>query len=104
MPSCCKFPNRETRALQERTRLIREDIDLLARLDRRANHAERSAETGGRQSARVAVRQHRLAIRHQARAMAADRLVDGDVFQVNLLGLADQRGANLVEGLFLDAC
>ncbi len=82
-----QFPDREPRALQEGPGLVGEDVDLLAGGDRGADHAERRAVARRGQRAGVAVRQHRLAVRHQRRAVAADGLVDGDVFEVDLLAL-----------------
>ena len=92
-----QFPHRQPRALQERPGLIGKHIDLLARLHRRANHAQRRPIPGRRQRSGVAVRQHRLAVRHQRRAVPADGPVDGDVFEADLLRLANQRRPDLVQ-------
>jgi hypothetical protein len=85
-----QFPDGEARALQERPGFIGEDVDLFAGSDGRANHAERGAIAGGGQRARVAVREHGLAVGNQRRAVLSDALVDGDVFETNLDGFGDQ--------------
>ena len=91
-----QFPDRQPRALQERPRLVREDVDVLARFHRRADHAERGAVSGGRQRAGVAMRQHRPAVGNQRRAMPADRAVDLDIFLAHQLRFGDQAIANLL--------
>src|ERR1044072_1434555 len=79
-----KLPSREPRALKEGARFVREHSYALARLDRSANHAERGAESGGRERARVAVSQHGRVVRYKLRAERAHSLVAFNIFAVNL--------------------
>ncbi len=85
--------------MQKRARLIGEDIDLLAALARGADHAQGSAVTGGGQRAGIAVREHRLVVRHQRRAVASDGAVDGDIFLAYQLRFLNQPLADLAEWL-----
>src|SRR5205085_6093260 len=85
-PVLLKFPSRQASALKKWTRLVGEDVDLLACADRGADHAQRGAISSRREGTRVAVRQYGFAIRNQRLTVAADGLADGDVFQPNLLG------------------
>ena len=75
-----QLPDRQPRALQERAGFIGEHVDFLARRDRRADHAERGAVSRGGQRAGIAVGEHGLAVGNERRAVAADGLVDRDVF------------------------
>ncbi len=69
-----QFPCGQTSALQKRPRLVGDDGDSLAGIDRSANNAEgRAVIPGGRQGARVAVRQHRRAVGNQLAAELAQR-------------------------------
>src|SRR5205814_1739138 len=52
-----KLPHRQSRALQKRTRLIREHVDRLAHLARGANHSQGGAVSGSRERSCVAVRE-----------------------------------------------
>ena len=52
-----ELPRGQARALEKRARLVREHGDLLAGFDSAANDAQRRAVPGGRERARVAVRQ-----------------------------------------------
>src|SRR5579872_2337425 len=88
-PVLLQFPGRKARALEKRPRLIGEDVDLLAGADGSANYAQSRAISRRSERARVAMRQHGLAIGYQRLAIAADGLADGDVFQPNLFGFLD---------------
>ena len=65
-----QLPRGQPGPLQERTRLVGEDRDALALLDRGADHAERRAVAGGGQRAGVAVGQHARAVGHHRGAEA----------------------------------
>ena len=92
-----QFPDRQPRALQKRARLIGKNIDLFAAFDGRANDAQSGAIPGRSQRARIAVREHCLAVGHQRRAVPADGLADGDIFLANQLGFFDQALADLLD-------
>ncbi len=53
-----ELPSRETRALQQRTRLRRDDLDRLAGFGLRVDDAERGPDPGRREPSGVAVRHH----------------------------------------------
>ena len=84
-----QLPGRQPRALQKRPCFIRENVDLLSGLHRRADHSERRPVARRRQRPRVAMRQHGFAIRYQRRAVAADGLAHRDVLLVDLLRFGD---------------
>ena len=70
-----KLPSGEPRALQIRPRFGNQHFDAVAALDGHANHAQRRADSAGRQSAGVALRHHAAAFGHELRAEAADAFV-----------------------------
>ena len=72
------------------TGFIGEDIDVLAGSHGRANYPKGSAIAGGGQCSRIAVRQHRLSVGNQGRAVPSNALVNSDVLQTNLDGFRDQ--------------
>jgi hypothetical protein len=74
-----KLPGREPRALQEGASLVGEDAHVLARLVSGADDAERRPVTGGRERARVAVREDERSPGHERLAVASDRAAGGDV-------------------------
>ena len=88
-----QFPNGEPRSLQEWPCLIGEDVNLFAGCRGGAHHTQRGAVACRRQGARVAMRQDRLAVRHQHGAVPSDGFVDGNVFQADLLRFGHQPGA-----------
>ncbi len=94
-----EFPHSQPRALQQRTRLVGVDVDMLARGNGGPNDAERRPVSGSGERSRVAMRQDGLAVRHQNCAVAADGLADGDVFPLDLLCFGDQRLADCCERL-----
>ena len=55
MPSALQLPGRQARALEQRPRLVDEDVDALSLLVRRANDGQRRAVAGGGEGAGVAV-------------------------------------------------
>ena len=66
-----QLPRGQPRALQERARLVGEDVDAALLLVRGADDAERGAVAAGGQRAGVAVREH-AALRQERRAVLAD--------------------------------
>ena len=85
-----QLPNGQPRTLQEGTGLVGEDIHLLARLYRRPDHTQRGAVASRRQRTGIAMREHRLMIGNQVRAVPPDGLVDGNVLEADLLRLGSQ--------------
>ncbi len=96
-----QFPDGEARALQEWTRFVGEDVDLLAGSDGGANYAERRSVAGSGEGARVAMREDGFAIRDERRAVSADAFVDGDVIEADLLRFGDELRADFFQGLRL---
>src|SRR5207245_10376935 len=78
-------------SLQPRPRLAVEDGALLARLERRPDHAKGSSVPGGCQPARVAMSEDPPAIGDQRRAVASDRLASGEVLREQPVRLGLQR-------------
>src|SRR5580704_1517684 len=72
-----QLPDGQARALQERPRLVGEDIDLLAGSHGRADDSERGSVPGGCERTGITVRQDRLAIGDERRAVPANALIDG---------------------------
>src|SRR5262249_20026619 len=88
-----ELPGSERGALVARTRLVDPAMERHALIVRHVDRRQGGAEIDGREPARVTMGQHlqrltRLLVRghcgDQFGAMAADRLVDGDVFVANL--------------------
>ena len=104
MRSCCNSQAVRRAPCRNGPGFVGEHVDLFAGLDRGANHAERGAVPGGRQRARVAVRQHGLAVRHQRRAVASDRHAQGDVFLAHLLRFFNHAADDCSLGFALQAC
>ena len=94
-----QLPDGQPRALQKGTRLIGENIDALAGFHGRADHSQRGAVAGRGQCAGVAMREDRPAVRHQRRAVAADRPADRDILLAHDPGLFGQPPANGVHRL-----
>ena len=93
-----------TRALQERTSLVGEDLRDLAAFGRRPNHTKGRAVASRRERARVAVRQDAGVFWHDFRAEPAHRAAALDIFIVNGSRFALQSGLQLVDRLpFSDA-
>ena len=86
-----QLPRRQSRTLQERTRLIGKDMDFLSLLDGGADHSQRRAISAGGQGPGIAVGENAAAGRHQGRAVPAHGLVGGDVFGMHALGFFNQR-------------
>ncbi len=84
-----QFPRGQPRALQKGARLVGVDVQLLALLDGRADHAQRRAVPAGGQCPGVAMRQHAAGRGKQRGAVTAHRFVGGDVFQVHALRFGD---------------
>src|SRR5688572_13049233 len=76
-----ELPGGKPRALQIRTRLVRDDRDLLVL--RRANHAERCSESRGSERTGVAMSHDARALGNQLRAQAAQGAVGRQVFVVD---------------------
>ena len=85
-----QLPRRQPRALQDRPRLIYIDVEALACLMRGEDWRQRRTHPGGRQRARVAVRQQRVAIGDQLGAEAAHRAAGGGVLFGDGVRLAQQ--------------
>ena len=90
-----EFPCGQPRALQERTGLVGKHADLLARLDRRANHAQRRAVAGGGERARIAVREHARPVLEQHGAMLSHPPVGFDVGGADRVRLGKQHERDL---------
>ena len=93
-----QLPGRKPRALQERPGFVGVDVNLLALLDRRADHAQRRAVPGRSQRAGIAVRKHSAFARHQRCAVASHGLVGGDIFGVHALRFFDEVLLDLRDG------
>ena len=93
-----QLPGRQPRALQKRPRLVGVNMNPLALLDRRANHAQRRPVPAGRQRAGVAVRQHAALVGQQRSAVGSHRLAGGNVCLVHRVRLGQQDSLDLVEG------
>ena len=93
-----EFERGEARALQQRTRLIREHCDALAISMRLDDAAQRGADTAGGESAGVAVGQHATANGQQRRPVGSDTRAQFTVFTMDALGLHQQPGAHLHRG------
>ena len=93
-----QLPRSQPRALQEWPRLIRIDVNRVAILDRRANHAKRCTVAAGRQRSGVAVRQHAAITRQQFGAMSSQCAARCDIFVVHQLRFRDHRGAQRIYG------
>src|SRR5262249_10925193 len=92
-----ELPSGEARALQVRARFGHEHVEVAALLDGDADDPESGADATGGEGARVALG-HDLAVpRHEFGAEAADGLVGGLLFQMDLLGFGDERFADLRE-------
>lgn len=85
-----QFPRREPCSLQERTSLIRENIDLLSRIHRGADHSQGRPISCGGESARITMRQDRLSIRNQPGAISPDFFTNRDILAPDLLRFFDQ--------------
>ncbi len=90
-----QFPHGQTRALQERTGLIGEDVDLFAGFDGGPDDAERGAIARGGERAGVAMREHGLAIGNEGGAVAADGAADCDVLFADEDRFADHASPDL---------
>ena len=86
-----QFPGRQSRALQPRTGLVRVDLDALARLDRRADHAQRRAVAGGRERAGVAVREDALPSGTSSAPSAPRRRFIATSSAMDCVSLAEER-------------
>ncbi len=84
-----QLPGGEARALQKGPRLIGEDVNVLALLDGRANHAQRRSVAAGGQRAGVAVGEHAAFLGHQLAAECSHGLAGGDVFVVHGVGFGE---------------
>ena len=84
--------------LQERTRLVGVNVNLLALLNRRTDYAQRGAVPGGSQCSSVAVGQHSAFVGHQRGTVSSHGLVGGDVFGVHALGFFDEILLDLRDG------
>ena len=82
-----EFPDGKPRALQKRAGFSGEHVDVLAARDGRSDHAQRGSITCRGERSSVAMREHGFVIGDQRSAIAADALVNGDVFEADLLGL-----------------
>ncbi len=78
-----QLPSGQPRALQKRTRLVGVDVNLLAHLDSRANHAQRRAIAACGQSSGIAVGQHTTFVRQQFAAECSQSLARSNVFFVH---------------------
>ncbi len=85
-----EFPGGEPRALKKGPGFVRQNLEPLAILDRRAYHAQRSAIAGRGQRSRVAVRQYRSRLRQQLGAELSHAFVVGDVFVVDRLRFVNE--------------
>jgi len=88
-----KLPAGETRPLEDGTRLVDEDVEPLALLARRPDHAQGRPVAGRGQGARVAVGEDVVAVADEGLAVQPDAAVDLDVLLADGDGLPD-------EGLF----
>ena len=98
-----QFPRSEPRALQEGARFVRVNVNLLALLDRRPDHAQRGAISRGGERARIAVGKHSALGRHESGAMASHGLVGGNILGVHVLRFFDQRLLDLWDRANADA-
>ena len=78
-----QFPRGKPRALQVGPRFRHEHAQFVALFDRHANHAQRRADSRGRESTGIALRHHLARRGHQLRAEAANRFVGGALFCMN---------------------
>ena len=74
-----------------------ENLELSPGGDGHVNHAERRADSTGSQCARIALRHHAAGLRHQRRAVPANRFVGRAALLMNLQRLANHRGADFVD-------
>ena len=90
-----QLPRRQPGPLQPRACLVRIDMHALARLDRRADHAERRAVTRRGESTGVAVRENAATVRDQLRAQGPEAAVHRHVFGPDRVSLRQERGGQL---------
>src|SRR5262249_21048058 len=92
-----QLPSRQARALQIRARLRDQYVEALALLDGNANHAEGCTDAGGGERTSIAFGPHTALAGHELGTEAANGLVDGFLFKVNLLSLVDQAPLDFVQ-------
>src|SRR6185503_9574804 len=78
-----ELPGGEPRTLEKGSRLARDDLDALPRLDGGANDAEGGTVAGGRERAGVAVGHHRSAVLDELGAVPAEGASHRDVLLVH---------------------
>ena len=85
-----QFPCRQARALQEGTRLIGEDVDVLPCFVCAEHDGQRRAIIGCRQAASVAMRQNRVVFFQQRHAVLADGATHRPIFLNDFLCFSEE--------------
>ncbi len=94
-----QFPGGQAGTLQKWAGFVGQHANGFTAFYRRPDHSQRGAVATGGQSAGIAVGQHPCAVGDQLRPMAPHGAVDGDVIIGDGLGLVQQGGFDLGQGV-----
>ncbi len=92
-----KLPGSETRTLQIRPGFGIRTLRFAAAFDGHPDHAQRSADSAGSQSAGIALRHHAAVLRHEIGAEPANALVGFPAFLMKFLRFFDKAFADREE-------